>query len=115
MFNLKNETTALIERNKILSNEKWDAINHAIATSSETCSRLFDEVLLPLSGMEGKLKFATGVKVWDETIQNIEDELVRDCVTEVRESVSALRKVVMDISKELRKEAEKPLSIAENA
>ncbi|SVD07128.1 uncharacterized protein METZ01_LOCUS359982 [marine metagenome] len=115
MINFKNETTALIERNKILSNEKWDAINHAMATSSETCSRLFDEVLLPLSGMEGKLKFATGKVVYDKSLDNIENEIVRECVTEVKDSISALRKVVIDISRELRKESEKPLSIAENA
>jgi len=111
MFDLKNETTALIERNKTLSNEKWDIVEHAIATSNETCSRLFDEVLLPLSGMEGKLKFATGKVVWDDSLDNIERKTVRDCVAEVRDSISELRKVVTDISKELRKESEKPLNL----
>ena len=76
---------------------------------------LFDEVLLPLSGMEGKLKFAAGKVVYDKSLDNIENEIVRECVTEVKASISALRNVVMDISKELRKESEKPLSIAEKA
>ena len=82
-------------------NENLSVISDAVDMTEDINSRLFDEVLLPLSGMEGRLNFATGVKSWDETIQNIEDEYVRETVMEVKEDISKLRKVIVNIRKEL--------------
>ncbi|MBL69483.1 MAG: hypothetical protein CMO74_13745 [Verrucomicrobiales bacterium] len=96
----KNKNIALID-------EKWEVIGHSMNISNEACSRLFNEVLIPLSGMQGKLKFATGKSVVDESVDCIENKSVRRTVAEVRDGISGLREIVKDISQSLREQSEK--------
>ena len=106
---MKNETTALVDRVKILTDQKWDAIANACRFTRETNSRLFDEVALALSCIEGKLKFAIDSKTWNEKIQNIEDDFTRKVVTEAKEKVAEVRKVLNNIIQENRDNADRLL------
>ncbi len=108
---MKNETTALVDRVKILTDQKWDAIANTCRFTRDTNSRLFDEVALVLSGIEGKLKFAVDTKVWDENIQNIEDEFTRKVVTEAKEKIAEVRKVLNNIIQENRDNADRLLEV----
>ena len=107
MFNLQNETRALTDRVEVLTNQKWDAISNASRHCSNIRSKLFDDVSLALSGIEGKLKFATGSKSWDDSIHQIEDDFTRDVVIEAREKVAETRKVLIEIMNELREGSDK--------
>ena len=107
MFNLKNETHALTDRVEVLTNQKWDAISNASRHCNSIRSKLFDDVSLALSGIEGKLKFATGSKVWDESIPQIEDDFAREVVTEAMNKVAETRKVLIEIMNELREGSDK--------
>ena len=106
---MKNETTALVDRVQILTDQKWDAIANTCRFTRETNRRLFDEVALVLSGIEGKLKFAVDAKTWDEKIQNIEDDFTREVVTEAKEKVAEVRKVLNSIMQENRDNADRLL------
>jgi len=83
--------------------QKWDAINKATKLSSSVNHRLFDEVSLTLSRIEGKLRFATGKVVWDKEQDQIADKHTRRVVTEAQEEVKEARKAVTEIMEELRK------------
>ena len=107
MFNLQNETRALTERVEVLTNQKWDAISNASRHCSNIRSKLFDDISLALSGIEGKLKFAVGSKSWDEKNLNIEDDYTREVVIEAREKVAETRKVLIEIMTELREGSDK--------
>ena len=109
MLNLRTETSALVKRVEVLSNQKWDAIANASRNSHDTSNRLFDEVGLVLSGIEGKLKFATDSKVWDKSIQNIEDDFTREVVAEAKEMVAKTRKALTAIIAESRENVDKLL------
>ena len=87
--------------------EKWEAISNASRSVRNTNNRLFDEVVLALSGIEGKLKFATGTKSWDKDIHQIEDEHTRRVVTETKEKVAEVRKALNDIIVESREDSDK--------
>jgi ribose 1,5-bisphosphokinase PhnN len=87
--------------------EKWDVISNGSRSVRNTNSRLFDEVVLVLSGIEGKLKFATGAKSWNKDIHQIEDEYTRRVVTETKEKVAEVRKALNDIIVESRENADK--------
>ena len=110
MFNLKNETRALLERVEVLSNQKWDVINNSMKVAREANGRLFDDVALVLSGIEGKLKFAVGEN-WDKK-NNIEDDFTRDVVEEAKESINNVRHVLTEIMSELREGIDKPLNLS---
>lgn len=83
--------------------QKWDAINKATKLSSNINHRLFDEVSLTLSRIEGKLRFATGKVVWDKEQDQIADKHTRRVVTEAQKEVKEARKAVTEIMDELRK------------
>lgn len=107
MFNLKNETHALTDRVEVLTNQKWDAISNASRHCSDIRSKLFDDVSLALSSIEGKLKFATGSKVWDGQDHNIEDDFTREVVTEAMNKVTETKDALTEIMNELRKGSDK--------
>ena len=112
MFNQKNETRALLERVEVLSNQKWEVINNSLEVAREAQSRMFDDVLLVLSGIEGKLKFAVSGKTWNENEKNIECDFTRDVVTEAKEGINNVRHAVTAIMKELREGMDKPLNLS---
>jgi hypothetical protein len=107
MLNLKDETRTLTDRVEVLTNQKWDAISNASRHCNNIRGKLFDDVSLALSGIEGKLKFATGSKVWDGQVHNIEDDFTRDVVIEAKEKVAETRKVLIEIMNELREGSDK--------
>ena len=111
MFNLETETHRLTERVETLTNQKWDAIANASRHCRNIRSKLFDDVSLALSGIEGKLKFATGSKSWDENIHQIEDDFTREVVTEAKEKVAEVRKVLNNIIQENRDNADRLLEV----
>ena len=82
--------------------QKWDAIGKASKLSSNINHRLFDEVCLALSRIEGKLRFATGKVVWDKEQDQIADKHTREVVTEAQEEVKETRKAITEIMTELR-------------
>ena len=106
MFNL-TETRHLTERVETLTSQKWDAISNATTHMGTINRRLFDEVSLALSGIEGKLKFATGKVVYDKERDQIEDDFTRNVVNEAMEKVAETRKVLTEIMQELRTGGEK--------
>ena len=107
MFNLKDETRALTERVEVLTNQKWDAIANASRHCRNIRSKLFDDVSLALSGIEGKLKFATGKVVYDKERDQIEDDFTRNVVSEAKEKVAETRKVLIEIMNELQEGSDK--------
>ena len=101
MFNSK-ENQRLTARVKELTDQKWDAIGIACDHIGTINRKLFDEIQLALSGIEGKLKFATGTKVWDKDQPQIEDDFTRNVVNEAKEKVNETRKALTAIMQELR-------------
>jgi len=112
MFNDRKEVRTLLERVEVLSNEKWDAINNSMQVARQANNRLFDDAVLVLSGIEGKLKFAVGIN-WDKK-NNIQDDFTRDVVEEAKESINNVRHALNEIMIELREGIDKPLSCSVN-
>jgi len=112
MFNDRKEVRTLLERVEVLSNEKWDAINNSMQVARQANNRLFDDAVLVLSGIEGKLKFAVG-KNWDKK-NNIQEDFTRDVVEEAKESINNVRHALNEIMIELREGIDKPLSCSVN-
>ena len=110
MFNLKNEALALTERVKELTDQKWNAIDNSMKVTRKVNTRMFEEALIVLSGIEGKLKFAVGGKSWDESKKNIECDFTRDVVEEAKEGINNVRRSISDIMKELRDGIDQPLN-----
>ncbi len=81
-------------------NEKWDAISNANKLTNNISRRLFDDVQLALSKIEGRLKFALG-ESFDKT-PLIEDDFTRNTIGETKELVNETRQILTDIMSDLR-------------
>ncbi|MBO89025.1 MAG: hypothetical protein CMP14_05845 [Rickettsiales bacterium] len=88
------------ERIEQLTNEKWDAIGKATKLGTSISHRLFDDVLLTLSSVEGKLKFALSPNFDDE--KRISCEFTENSVKETQELVHKTRKELTKIISDLR-------------
>ncbi len=88
------------ERIEQLTNEKWDAIGKATKLGTSISHRLFDDVLLTLSSVEGRLKFALSPSFDNE--KRISCEFTQASVKETKELVNQARNELTEIISDLR-------------